>query len=62
MRERVEFDYEISDERLIAWSRKPILERLKMLDEIRQFTLAARQAPLIERQEISENISALPSK
>ncbi|OQA33978.1 MAG: hypothetical protein BWY57_00826 [Betaproteobacteria bacterium ADurb.Bin341] len=59
MRERVEFDYEISDERLIAWSRKPILERLQMLDNIRQFTLAARQAPTV-RLSSPTNPSASP--
>ena len=43
-RQRLEFSYTISDERLIAYSKVPLLERLKWLDEIRQFTLLARAA------------------
>jgi len=45
MRQRLEFSYRISDERLLAWARRPIIERLQMLDDLRLFTLAARTAP-----------------
>lgn len=45
MRQRVEFSYRISDERLLAWAHRPIIERLQMLDDLRLFTLAARAAP-----------------
>lgn len=50
MRHRVEFSYRISDERLLAWAQRPILERLQMLDDIRRFTLAARAAPVAEKK------------
>lgn len=48
MRQRLEFSYRISDERLLAWARRPIIERLQMLDDMRRFTLAARAAPTVE--------------
>lgn len=47
MNERIDFRYEISDERLLAYSRVPLLDRLKWLDELRRFTLAARAAPRV---------------
>ncbi len=50
MRQRQEFSYAISDERLLAWAQKPILERLQMLDDLRRFTLAVRAAPLVEKK------------
>lgn len=40
-----DFAYEISDERLLAYSALPIIDRLRWLDEIRQCTLAVRAAP-----------------
>jgi len=46
--QRLDFHYEISDERLIAYSRVPLLDRLKWLDEVRRFTLAVRAAPSVE--------------
>lgn len=46
-RQRVEFTYTISDERLIAYSTVPLLERLRWLDEVRQFTLLTRAAPQV---------------
>lgn len=49
MRPRVDFSYQISDERLLAWARKPLIERLQMLDEMRRFTLAVRAAPVTNR-------------
>lgn len=45
MREQVDFAYQISDERLLAYSRMPLLDRLKWLDEVRLFTLMMREAP-----------------
>jgi hypothetical protein len=51
MRQRQEFSYQISDERLLAWAQRPIIERLQMLDDIRRFTLAVRAAPLIDRKD-----------
>lgn len=50
MRQRQEFSYRISDERLLAWAQRPIVERLQMLDEMRRFTLAVRAAPALEKQ------------
>ena len=50
MRQRLEFSYSISDERLLAWAQKPILERLQMLDDLRRFTLTVRAAPPVEKK------------
>ena len=47
--ERVDFSYEISDERLLAYSQLPLLDRLRWLDEVRRFTLMVRQAPTVPR-------------
>lgn len=41
---------ELSDERLLAHSALPIIDRLRRLEEIRQFTLAVRVAPGAARQ------------
>lgn len=46
--QQLDFHYQISDERLIAYSRIPLLDRLKWLDEVRRFTLAVRAAPSVE--------------
>jgi hypothetical protein len=46
---KIDFDYEISDERLLAYSRVPLLDRLKWLDEARRFTLMVRAAPTVLR-------------
>ncbi len=48
--ERMDFSYEISDERLLAYSQLPILDRLCWLDEVRRFTLMVRQAPTVRRK------------
>lgn len=47
--QRPDFHYEIPDERLIAYSRIPLLDRLKWLYEVRRFTLAARAAQTVGR-------------
>ncbi len=44
-----DFAYEISDERLLAYSRIPLLDRLRWLDEIRRFTWMVRSAPTLAR-------------
>jgi len=49
--ERIDFSYEISDERLIAYSRLPLLDRLRWLDEVRRFTLMVREAPVVARED-----------
>lgn len=43
--EKVDFSYEVDDDRLIAYSRLTPLERLRWLDEVRRFTLLVRAAP-----------------
>lgn len=48
--ERTDFSYEISDERLLAYSQLPIMDRLRWLDEVRRFTLMVRQAPTVQRK------------
>jgi hypothetical protein len=41
----LDFYHVVPDDRLIAYSRVPLLDRLKWLDEICRFTLAVRAAP-----------------
>lgn len=48
MNEEVEFDYERTDEQLIAYSSLPILHRLQWLDDVRRFTLMVRDAPTVD--------------
>ena len=50
MNEKIEFDYERTDEQLIAYSSLPILDRLQWLDEVRRFTLMVREAPTVNRE------------
>jgi hypothetical protein len=45
--DRVDFSYHLSDERLIAYSEMPLIDRLRWLDDVRRFTLMARQAPTV---------------
>lgn len=59
--ERVDFSYEISDERLLAYSQLPILDRLRWLDEVRRFTLMVRQAPTVQRK-LNESLPGLEEK
>lgn len=46
---RLDFTYEISDERLLAYGRLSIMDRLRWLDDVRLFTLMVRQAPAVQR-------------
>ena len=48
--QRIDFSYEISDARLASYSRVPILDRLRWLDEVRIFTLMVRQAPTAPKE------------
>ena len=50
MNEKIEFDYERTDEQLIAYSSLPILDRLQWRDEVRRFTLMVRDAPTVDVQ------------
>lgn len=54
--ERMDFSYEISDERLLAYSQLPIMDRLRWLDEVRLFTLMVRQAPTVQRKSGAQSI------
>jgi len=40
--------YTISDERLRAYARVPLLDRLRWLDELTRFTMLWREAPRVE--------------
>lgn len=62
MEQRPDFAYEISDERLIAYSRIPLLDRLRWLDEVRRFTLMVRNAPTVAREGRSEAASETKSE
>lgn len=50
--QRADFAYEISDERLIAYGRIPLLDRLRWLDEVRRFTLMVRNAPTSAQEDV----------
>lgn len=45
MTRRVDCAYTISDERLRAYARVPLIDRLRWLDELCRFTLMWREAP-----------------
>lgn len=45
MMSKLDFTHFIPDDQLVEYSRIPLLERLKWLDEICRFTLAMRDAP-----------------
>jgi hypothetical protein len=44
----VDCSYTISDERLRAYSRVPLVDRLRWLDELTRFTILWREAPRVE--------------
>ena len=44
----VDCSYTISDERLRAYARVPLLDRLRWLDELTRFTILWREAPRAE--------------
>jgi hypothetical protein len=44
----VDCSYTISDERLRAYARVPLLDRLRWLDELVRFTMLWREAPRVE--------------
>ena len=60
MSQRGDFSYHISDERLLAWAKVPVLEKLQMLDDLRRFTLAVRAAPVVNSPTSTTNPSASP--
>ncbi len=47
----IEFDYEISEERLRAYRSLPDEAKLRWLEDIARFTLLFRAAPLIKAEE-----------
>lgn len=57
--ERLDFSYEISDERLLAYSQLPVMDRLRWLDEVRLFTLMVRQAPTVQRKSEAQRIGEI---
>ena len=60
MSQRGDFSYHISDERLLAWAKVQVLEKLQMLDDLRRFTLAVRAAPVVNSPTSTTNPSASP--
>jgi hypothetical protein len=44
----IDCHYTISDERLLAYARVPLLDRLRWLDELTRFTMLWREAPRVE--------------
>ena len=51
MNRRLDFSYQIPDERLIAYSRLSVIDRLRWLDELRRFTLMVRAAPRVPSED-----------
>ncbi|MGE5466131.1 MAG: hypothetical protein ACM3Y9_01775 [Ignavibacteria bacterium] len=58
--ERVDFRYEVSDDRLRAYRQMPVLDRLKWLDDVRRFTLMVRAAPAAAPRDDAEAKQAPP--
>ena len=56
----VDCRYTISDERLRAYARVPLLDRLRWLDELVRFTLLWREAPRVDA--LGERIADPPSE
>jgi hypothetical protein len=48
MNDKIEVDYERTDDQLIAYSSLPILKRVQWLDDVRRFTLMVREVPTVE--------------
>ena len=48
MMRTVDCRYTISDERLRAYARVPLVDRLRWLDELARFTMLWREAPRVE--------------
>jgi len=46
---KIDFEYEISEERIVAYRAIPELERLRWLEELCEFTNMVRQAPEVAR-------------
>ena len=56
---KIDYEYEISEERIRAYLEIPELERLRWLEELCVFTNMFRQAPVVAR---SEPATAAPGK
>jgi hypothetical protein len=46
--EKIDFSYELSDERLLAYSRLSLYDRLRWLDGLRRFTALVRTATTVD--------------
>ncbi len=58
MRTSAAFPYVISDERLRAYARVPLAERLRWLEELVRFTQAWRAAPEVDPQRVQPTAGA----
>lgn len=56
---KIDYEYEISEERIRAYLEIPEIERLRWLEEICVFTNMFRQAPEVAR---SEPVKSAPGK
>ena len=52
---KVDYEYEISEERIRAYLKIPELERLRWLEELCVFTNMFRQAPEVKRTGLETN-------
>lgn len=60
MRTSADIRYVISDERLLAYARVPLIDRLRWLDELVRFTQMWRTAPAMEPNEAELHRGHLP--
>jgi len=49
MRTSADIHYVISDERLLAYAKVPLIDRLQWLDELVRFTQMWRAAPVVDQ-------------
>ncbi|MFI4887132.1 MAG: hypothetical protein ACHP7B_00125 [Burkholderiales bacterium] len=54
----VDCRYTISDERLLAYAKVPLIDRLRWLEELARFTLLWRSAPDADAQDKVRNAAA----
>ena len=50
---KIDYEYEISEERIIAYLAIPEIERLRWLEELCVFTNMVRQAPDVQRTHLT---------
>ncbi len=57
---KYDYNYELSDEQLLRYSKLPPIAKLTWLDEARRFTLLARRRPAHHAKAVRQTKSKLP--